>query len=102
VDAETFHPTFLYEIIWDGIGIAALLALGRRLQPGGVFFLYVAWYSLGRFAWEEQLRVDPSNEFLGMRLNFWIALGVFVVGLVGFLWTQRRPAPREVGVRPAG
>jgi prolipoprotein diacylglyceryl transferase len=100
--AETFHPTFLYEIIWDGIGIAALLALGRRLRPGGVFCLYVMWYSLGRFAWEEQLRVDPSNEFLGMRLNFWIALGVFLGGLAGFLWTQRRSVPREVGVRPAG
>jgi hypothetical protein len=60
------------------------------------------WYSLGRFAWEEQLRVDPSNEFLGMRLNFWIGLGVFLAGLGGFLWTQRRPAAREVSVRPAG
>jgi prolipoprotein diacylglyceryl transferase len=102
-DSATFHPTFLYEIIWDVIGVVALCALGRRFRPGGVFFLYVMWYSLGRFAWEEQLRVDPSNEFLGMRLNFWIALGVFLVGVAGFLWTQRRAtAPREVGVRATG
>jgi prolipoprotein diacylglyceryl transferase len=100
--SATFHPTFLYEIIWDGIGVAALWALGRRLRPGGIFFLYVMWYSLGRFAWEEQLRIDPSNEFLGMRLNFWIALGVFLAGTAGFVWSQRRDAPEAVSVRAAG
>jgi len=101
LDEPTFHPTFLYEIVWDGIGVAALLALGRRLRPGGVFFLYVMWYSLGRFAWEEQLRVDPSNEFLGLRLNFWIALGVFLCGLAGFVWSQRRAGEAQGRVRAA-
>jgi prolipoprotein diacylglyceryl transferase len=90
--SETFHPTFLYELIWDAAGAAALiwLALKRKLKPGGVFFLYVAWYSLARFSWEEQLRVDPSKEVFGMRLNFWIALGFFLSGVAGFVWTQRR------------
>jgi prolipoprotein diacylglyceryl transferase len=90
--SETFHPTFLYELIWDAAGAAALiwLALKRKLKPGGVFFLYVAWYSLARFSWEEQLRVDPSKEVFGMRLNFWIALGFFLIGVAGFVWTQRR------------
>lgn len=99
----TFHPTFLYEIVWDVAGVAALLALGRRLKPGGVFFLYVMWYSLGRASWEEQLRIDPSHYVAGMRLNGWIAIGVFLVGLAGFLWTQRRPGEAgEAGVRAAG
>jgi prolipoprotein diacylglyceryl transferase len=90
--SETFHPTFLYELIWDVVGVAALiwLALERKLKPGGVFCAYVMWYSLARFSWEEQLRVDPSKEVFGMRLNFWIALGVFLAGLAGLVWTQRR------------
>ena len=97
---ETFHPTFLYEIIWDTAGTAALiwLVLKRKLKPGGVFWLYVMWYSLARFSWEEQLRIDPSHEVFGMRLNFWIALGVFLGGVAGFIWTQRRD--RETTFEP--
>ncbi len=102
-DAATFHPTFLYELLWNGVGVAVLLALGRRLRAGQIFFLYVMWYALGRASWEEQLRIDPSKEFLGMRLNFWIAVGVFLAGLAGFLWAQRRSRPAAgVGVRAAG
>lgn len=100
-ELATFHPTFLYEMLWNGIGVAALLALGRRLRPGGVFCLYVMWYALGRAAWEEQLRIDPSHYVLGMRLNMWIAIGVFLAALAGFVWSQRRTGvPR--GVRAAG
>ena len=102
LDVSTFHPTFPYELIWDVAGAAVLIWLvaRRKLKPGGVFFLYVAWYSLARFSWEEQLRVDPSSEVLGMRLNFWIALGCFIVGVVGFILTQRRE--RNVRAEPVG
>jgi prolipoprotein diacylglyceryl transferase len=90
--SDTFHPTFLYELIWDAAGAAAgiWLVVRQKLKPGGVFWLYVMWYSLARFAWEEQLRTDPSNEVFGMRLNFWIALGFFIVAAVGLARTQRR------------
>jgi phosphatidylglycerol---prolipoprotein diacylglyceryl transferase len=104
-ESETFHPTFLYEFIWDAAGAAALiwLVVKRKLKPGGVFFLYVTWYSLARFSWEEQLRIDPSHEVFGMRLNFWIALGLFLVGVAGFVWTQwGRKEPIPLGVRAAG
>jgi prolipoprotein diacylglyceryl transferase len=93
----TFHPIFLYEMIWNLIGAIGLLALGRRLKPGGIFFLYVMWYSLGRAAWEEQLRIDPSHHFAGMRLNGWIAIGTFLLGLAGLIWTQRRAGQEERG-----
>jgi prolipoprotein diacylglyceryl transferase len=88
----TFHPTFLYEIIWDTAGAAALiwLVVHRKLRAGGVFFLYVMWYSLARASWEEPLRIDSSHHVLGMRVNFWVALGVFLAATVGFIWTQRR------------
>jgi prolipoprotein diacylglyceryl transferase len=88
--SETFHPIFLYEMIWNGIGAIGLVALGRRLRPGGIFSLYVMWYSLGRASWQEQLRIDPSHHFLGMRLNGWIAIGFFLAGLAGLVYSQRR------------
>jgi prolipoprotein diacylglyceryl transferase len=90
LDRATFHPTFLYEITWN-LGLAALLVwLGhhRRIRPPGLFALYVAGYSLGRI-WSELLRVDPAKHVLGMRLNFWVAIALFVVGLLWFARTQR-------------
>jgi hypothetical protein len=60
------------------------------------------WYSLGRASWEEQLRIDPSHYIAGMRLNGWIAIGVFVAALAGFIWSQRREEfSREPYVRAA-
>jgi prolipoprotein diacylglyceryl transferase len=94
-DNPTFHPTFLYEMLWNFGGAAVLIWLGRRLRitPPGIFCLYVAIYSLGRLFWE-QLRVDPSVTFLGQRLNFYVALVLLVGALAAFAWTQRRE-PRD-------
>jgi prolipoprotein diacylglyceryl transferase len=106
-----FHPTFLYEIIWN-LGLAAFLVwLGhrRRIRPPGLFALYVAGYSLGRI-WSELLRVDPAKHILGMRLNFWVAIALFVAGILWFVRIQRAgrdfdadpyPGQREVAA-PAG
>jgi len=90
VQYATFHPTFLYEIVWN-LGLAgALVWLGhhRRIRAPGLFALYVAGYSLGRIG-EELLRVDPAHHILGLRLNFFVALALFVVGLVWFARVQR-------------
>jgi prolipoprotein diacylglyceryl transferase len=85
----TFHPTFLYEIVWNLALAAGLIWLGnqRRIVAPGLFALYVAGYSLGRIG-EELLRVDPAHHILGMRLNFFVATAVFVVGLLWFARTQ--------------
>ena len=95
LDNPTFHPTFLYEMLWNFAGAALIIWAGRRfrIRPPGVFCLYVAIYSLGRIFWE-QLRVDPSREFLGQRLNFYVALVLFVGAIAFFVWSQRR-APAE-------
>ncbi|MEQ8834749.1 MAG: prolipoprotein diacylglyceryl transferase [Miltoncostaeaceae bacterium] len=87
----TYHPTFLYEMVWNIVGAAALIVLGRRVRiaPPGIFCLYVAVYSLGRIFWE-QLRVDPSQEFLGQRLNFYVALALFLGAMALFAYFQRR------------
>jgi prolipoprotein diacylglyceryl transferase len=87
---STFHPTFLYEIIWN-LGLAGFLIwLGnhRRIKPPGLMALYVAGYS-GFRLFEENLRIDYSVHVLGMRLNFWIALLVCLAGLAWFVWLQR-------------
>jgi prolipoprotein diacylglyceryl transferase len=88
----TFHPTFLYEIVWN-LALAALLVwLGhhRRIRAPGLFALYVAGYSLGRIG-EELLRVDPAHHILGLRLNFYVATLLFLAGIAWFVRIQRGP-----------
>ncbi|HEX5143400.1 MAG TPA: prolipoprotein diacylglyceryl transferase [Mycobacterium sp.] len=85
----SYQPTFLYESLWD-IGVAVLLVwAGPRfgLRNGRLFALYVAAYTAGR-AWIEALRVDHANHFLGLRLNDWTSLVVFLTA-VGFLLLHR-------------
>jgi prolipoprotein diacylglyceryl transferase len=86
----TFHPTFLYEIVWNLLLAGALVRLGhrRRIRPPGLFALYVAGYSLGRIG-EELLRIDPAHHIFGLRLNFYLAGALFVTGLVWFVRIQR-------------
>ncbi|WP_152363551.1 prolipoprotein diacylglyceryl transferase [Microlunatus speluncae] len=80
---ETFHPTFLYEILWCLGAYVVLILVDRRfkLGHGKVFALYVALYTAGRF-WIEALRIDPVNEVGGFRLNNYTSLIVFVAALI--------------------
>jgi prolipoprotein diacylglyceryl transferase len=90
-DEATFHPVFLYEIVWD-LGLAAVLVwLGhhRRIRPPGLFALYVAGYAIFR-VFMETLRVDPAKELLGLRLNFWVMGATFLIAAAWFARTQRR------------
>ena len=97
-DAETFHPTFLYESLWC-LGVAAFVWwLDRRLRlgHGRAFALYVAAYCVGRF-WIEGLRVDDAQQVLGLRLNEWTSVVVFL-GAVSYLLitAHLRPGHEEV------
>ncbi len=85
----TFHPTFLYEMLWDLAGAAVVILVARRwrIRPPALFSLYVAWYTFGRF-FEEQLRIDPSRIFWGMRLNAWVSLILFIASSLFFIWWQ--------------
>ena len=84
-----YTPTFLYESLWDGFGVAALLWIDRRfhIRRPALFALYVAWYTTFR-TYEEVVRIDPSNYAAGMRINFWVSLGVWVVAVTFFVWWQ--------------
>ncbi len=84
-----FHPIFLYEFVYDLVGVGLLLLVERlfRIRPPGLFALYVAYYSFGRL-FEEQLRIDPSHEFFHERLNFWVALVLLIASVAFFVWWQ--------------
>lgn len=106
-----FHPTFLYEIIWNLLGAAVILYLANhwsiqkktkfgvtlpvptagapRLQWGKVIALYFIWYGLGRTVWES-IRIDPSEIFFGIRTNVWAALFAIALGVVILLVQSRR------------
>jgi prolipoprotein diacylglyceryl transferase len=86
----TFQPTFLYELIWDLALAGFLIWLGtrRQIRPPGVFALYVAGYSAFRI-FEETLRIDPAHYYLGLRLNFYVAVLGTLIGLAWFVRTQR-------------
>jgi prolipoprotein diacylglyceryl transferase len=88
-DRATFHPTFLYELIWDVIGVLVLIWIGRRfrIKAPALFALYVSWYTFGRF-FEELLRVDPSHHVAGLRLNAWVSIFVFICSTGFFIWWQ--------------
>jgi prolipoprotein diacylglyceryl transferase len=98
----TFQPTFLYELIFDLALAAALVWLGhhRGIRPPGLFALYVTGYSAFRI-FEESLRIDSSEHFLHLRLNFFVATVLTLIGVGWFMVSQRR-TPRPVLADPAG
>jgi prolipoprotein diacylglyceryl transferase len=88
----TFEPTFLYELIWNLLLAGFLAWLARRhrdrIRPPGIFALYVAGYSAFRI-FEETQRIDYSNYFLGLRVNFFIACVLCAIGLLWFVGIQQ-------------
>ena len=89
----TFHPTFLYESLWDlvvfGILIWFIRRYFNRVPAGTVFALYVFLYGLGRTP-IETLRIDTADIFLGQRVNVWVAGVICVIGLIAFVILFRR------------
>jgi prolipoprotein diacylglyceryl transferase len=86
----TFHPTFLYELLWNLLLAGALVWLGRNrhVRPPGLFALYVAGYCAFRIV-DELLRVDPGAHVLGVRWNLLVAITGTVIGGIWFVRTQR-------------
>ncbi len=107
-----FHPTFLYELLWNLAMAGVLVYLARRfdLRHGRVFWLYVALYTLGRL-WVEMLRIDEAETVLGLRLNVWTSIIVLAAAVAVFvvigLRTRGVPDPiwipgREPAEKPEG
>lgn len=89
----TFHPTFLYESLFLLALAVLLLVLDRRVRfaPGQVMALYIAGYPVGRIV-IESIRTDAANTILGLRVNIWTSVVVFVLGVVLYITLGRRAA----------
>jgi phosphatidylglycerol:prolipoprotein diacylglycerol transferase len=107
-ESTRFHPLFLYEMLWDGIGFALLLWISRRfekqLRAGDLFLLYLIWIPLGRF-FIELLRTDswffPGTPFNVLHLI--IAVVVIAAAIVLFLRHRSRPTTVPLqNIPPAG
>ncbi|MEU5094260.1 prolipoprotein diacylglyceryl transferase [Streptomyces sp. NPDC020996] len=96
-----YHPTFLYESLWC-VGVALLVIWADRrfkLGHGRAFALYVAAYCVGR-AWIEYMRVDDAHHILGLRLNDWTALVVFLLAVTYIVVSAKKRPGREAVVEP--
>jgi prolipoprotein diacylglyceryl transferase len=102
---STFHPTFLYEALYNVVIVVGVLLWVEhryRLKRGQSFALYVVLYTFGRF-WLENLRIDDAHLILGLRVNAWVSLVVFLIGIGCFVGLGRRPetgAGRSVAASP--
>jgi prolipoprotein diacylglyceryl transferase len=87
----TFHPTFLYEALWNLALCGVLLAIDRRwtVRPPRLMAMYLMGYGVGRF-WVEGLRIDPADHVGGLRWNQWVALVVAIVAAAYLLIDARR------------
>lgn len=88
----TFHPTFLYESMWN-LGLCfALIAIDRRwkIRPPRLMAMFLMGYGIGRF-WIEGLRIDPADELGGLRWNQWVALVVTLAAGLYLVLTRRAP-----------
>ncbi len=93
-----FHPTFLYEMLWNLVGVAILLLLDKKFnfRWGRLFWLYAVYYTLGR-VWIEALRIDDAEQInlfgITTRLNVWTSIFVFIAALAIFFILGRRGRP---------
>ncbi|WP_408899190.1 prolipoprotein diacylglyceryl transferase [Nocardioides sp. R1-1] len=97
----TFHPTFLYECLWNLAAFALIVWLDRRLRlgHGRVMAAYVMAYTLGR-GWIEYIRIDDVqlDDVLGLRFNVWTSIVLFVLAAAYYLWSLRHRPGREESV----
>ena len=96
---STFHPTFLYELLWCLVVAVLLIKLPGVLKQitskqGDVFVLYILGYTAGR-VWIETLRIDEANLILGLRLNIWVSLIVLIAASAYLIASKRRGNTKE-------
>jgi prolipoprotein diacylglyceryl transferase len=115
-EGTLFHPTFLYELIWDVAGALLILVIENRLRDfpprfplrfeprlplrwGRGLAFYLVWYGIGRSVFES-IRIDPSEVFFGLRVNVWAAFAAVLLGLILFAAARRHPGSEPGVYRP--
>ena len=96
-----YHPTFLYESVWNLVGLIILHFLSKKRKfDGEMFLLYLFWYGLGR-AWIEGLRTDSLYLFgTGIRVSQLLALLCVIVAgaFLAYLFFVKKPGPEQMYV----
>ncbi|MDU3134867.1 MAG: prolipoprotein diacylglyceryl transferase [Winkia neuii] len=92
-----FHPTFLYELIWNLAAAGMLIFLDRKKKfcGGQVFALYIVFYAVGRI-WVEMLRIDRAHIIFGLRLNVWTTAAIAMAGVVAYIILGRKATSTTV------
>ena len=95
-----YHPTFLYESVWNLVGFIGIhfLSKKKRKFDGEVFLLYIGWYGLGR-AWIEGLRTDSLMLFsTGIRVSQLVAIVTFVAAaaVLAYVLLKKKPNPDDL------
>ena len=104
---STFHPTFLYEALWNLLLVVVLIWIDRKgwLRPGRLVLVYIAGYTFVRF-FIEGLRIDNANKIAGLRVNEWVSAIIFLVAVLWLaidIWVHRgepRVAPAPAAGAP--
>ncbi len=99
-EGTLFHPTFLYEGLWNVSMALLIIYIGRRftMKSGQLMALYMIAYPLGRL-WMETMRLDPAREYFGLRLNAWTSIFTIIAGVVIFFICAKVGAPTEISAQ---
>lgn len=89
INGTYYHPTFLYESLWDFAGVILLIALRKvNLRRGEIFLSYVIWYSIGRF-FIEGMRTDSLMLTENLRIAQTISMGLILLAIVLFVYRRK-------------
>ncbi|WP_407270672.1 prolipoprotein diacylglyceryl transferase [Radiobacillus sp. PE A8.2] len=89
IEGVYYHPTFLYESIWNLIGFVLLLSLRKvNLRRGELFFSYIIWYSIGRF-FIEGMRTDSLMLTESLRIAQVISIVLVIVSIIAIIYRRK-------------
>ncbi|HCV1766480.1 TPA: prolipoprotein diacylglyceryl transferase [Staphylococcus aureus] len=102
INGQYYHPTFLYESIWDVAGFIILVNIRKHLKLGETFFLYLTWYSIGRF-FIEGLRTDSLMLTSDIRVAQLVSILLILISISLIVYRRIKynpPLYSKVGALP--
>ncbi|HHS4399538.1 TPA: prolipoprotein diacylglyceryl transferase [Staphylococcus aureus] len=102
INGQYYHPTFLYESIWDVAGFIILVNIRKHLKLGETFFLYLTWYSIGRF-FIEGLRTDSLMLTSNIRVAQLVSIFLILISISLIVYRRIKynpPLYSKVGALP--
>ena len=92
IDGHYYHPTFLYESVWDVLGFILLISIRKHLKLGETFFLYLIWYSIGRF-FVEGLRTDSLMLTSHIRVAQLVSVILIIISIILIIYRRYKFQP---------